>query len=99
MKSIKTNKHKFKTSVEVIPLYKKAVDTLREVCRQVKQDKIFFKIVATYNEPDLENTFKLLIRVKMALYARKCILAVLGELRIFDTLTEDIKSIVDSNLD
>jgi len=80
---------------EVEPLYHKAVETLRKVCSQTKQERIYTKIVSTYCQPDLENTFKLLIRVKMALYARKCIMAVLTDLKTFETLASDIKSIVD----
>ena len=83
----------------VINFYKKAMDTLLLLTETQMSFNTFRKIQSMYSKVDVTNTLKLLLRCSLMYQARRQIVQIFDDIRVFEVLSSRAKNLISLNLD
>ena len=83
----------------VVNFYKKAMDTLLLLTETQMTLNTFKKIQEMYSKVDVTNTLKLLLRWSLMYQARRQIVEIFDNIRIFEVLASRAKNLISLNLD
>ncbi|CDW79972.1 UNKNOWN [Stylonychia lemnae] len=97
--SFKNRYKDFKRANLIDPLHSKALATLTEIMTSLNQTKQLNKIVESFKEANVQNTYKCLVRCRVMIEARNLMYEVLKDIQKHEQLVQDIKKVVDLHLE